>query len=61
MTDLHKMDGLRKALPRKTRLRLRVTGYVDGAAYWLICHDRCPAAIRLWRTFGMGEDGPPGG
>ena len=44
---------LSPALPRGTRLRLAITGRIDDAAYWLVCHDHCAAAIRLYRICGM--------
>jgi len=40
-------------LPRRTRLLLAFTRYVDNLAYWLICHDHCTAARRLWKICGM--------
>lgn len=39
----------RRTLPRRARLRLRLTGWVDNTGYWLVCHDHCGAAIRLWK------------
>lgn len=47
------MIDLRPLLPRRTRLRLRLTRQVDGAAYWLVCHDHCGAAIRLYKICGL--------
>lgn len=40
-------------LTRRVRLRLWLHGQVDDVAYWLICHDHCDAARRLWRLFRM--------
>lgn len=40
-------------LPWRVRLRLRLTGHVDSAAYWLACHDHPGAAERLYRATGM--------
>jgi hypothetical protein len=40
-------------LPRKVRVRLWLHGHVDDAAYWLVCHDHCTAAWRLWQLFRM--------
>ncbi len=42
-----------RPLPRKVRLRLWLAGRVDEAAYWLVCHDHCDAARRLWQLFRM--------
>ena len=44
---------LREGLPGRVRLRLRLTRCVDNVAYWLVCHDHSPAAIRLWKLFRM--------
>jgi len=44
------------ALPRGTRLRLRMTRAVDDAAYWLVCHEHYDAAIRLYKAAGLWHD-----
>lgn len=51
MTDTR--TTVRPPLPRKVRLRLGLTSRVDDAAYWLVCHDHCTAARRLWQLFRM--------
>jgi hypothetical protein len=40
-------------LPRRTRLRLWLTGRVDDAAYWLVCQGHNRAAMRLWKVTGL--------
>lgn len=37
-------------LPRRTRLRLWLTGRVDAVSIWLVCHGCSAAADWLWRA-----------
>ena len=56
MSNLADSRALRDALPRTTRLRLRLTRDVDDMAYWLICRGHSRAAIRLWKVTGLWHD-----
>jgi hypothetical protein len=47
------LPRLQTALPWRTRLRLRMTRAADDAAYWLVCHDHCTAARRLYKLCGL--------
>lgn len=40
-------------LPWRTRLRLGWEHMLNQAGYWLACHGRNDAAVRLWKIFGM--------
>jgi hypothetical protein len=40
-------------LPRKVRLRLRATHYVDATCCWLAAHKQPLAAELLWRACGL--------
>ena len=56
MDNLADSRALRAALPRGTRLRLRLTRAVDDMAYRLICRGHSRAAIRLWKVTGLWHD-----
>jgi hypothetical protein len=43
-------------LPWHTRLRLRYTRCIDGAAYWLVCHDHPDAARHLYQLTGLWNE-----
>lgn len=45
--------SLKGALPQRVRLRLRLTHHVDGAAIWLVLHERYRLAVSLWRVFRL--------
>lgn len=46
---------LKPPLPRRARFRLWRRGLIDGAAIWLVMHDRWKTAERLWRICGMRD------